>query len=512
MGRRLAGPLRDAWSSAADGGLDILRARRPDLPNPTGVTVVLDGIASIPARPGWVVEAAYAGHVQVFVPYRDLGVAASLPGVVMARAPFRAAAKSVTTEGYAEIMDIDWRAAGIDGAGVKVGIVDVGFAGIDNAGDEVAVPTDEDFSRGSSNTSAHGVAVAEVIHDFAPAAEIFVATFSTDVEFGQALQGLVANEVDVINGSVGFDNVWHADGTSAPTTYADQVIANDVIYVAAAGNENDKYRVGPLADAGDGLVSIAAASEAHCTAPAGFVHVSFRWSEPFGKAKQDLDLVLLNEDGSECGRSASTQAGSDYPFEEVSASGCSSSVSARVIKGDAADLTDLEGYLYCFEGLAHDEWTDTEDLTLPGDNFDGVTVGAYTIEDDAIAYYSSRGPTNDGRSKPDVVAPTAVTTATFGPRGFAGSSASAPHAAGLAALWVEANGKADPSAFKAWLTAGARDLGDDADTFGAGAIRAGDVPPRDCGCNGLGEAGSPAKSAGFLAGLACATLARRRCR
>ncbi len=489
----------------------MLRARRPDLPDAVGVTVVLDGIDALPPRAGWRVEASIPSHVQAFIPYGDLADAASLPGVVAVRFPFRARAKSITTEGYDEVMTVDWRAAGIDGTGVKVGIIDVGFAGWEDVAEELGPAVDEDRFQGSTGGSAHGVAVAEVIHDFAPSAELFVASFSTDVEYGQALQAMLDNDVDVINGSVGFDNVWHADGSSAPTSYVDQAVANDVIYVAAAGNENDKYRVGALAEASDGVVSIAGMVDVLCSSPSGFPHVSFRWSEPFGEAKQDLDLVLLNEDGSECGRSESTQAGSDYPFEEVSASGCSAEVAVRVLDPNAADLTDLRGYLYCFGGLERGGWTDTEDLTLPGDNFDAITVGAYSMQDDAIAEYSSRGPTNDGRTKPDVVAPTAVSTATYGPNGFAGSSASAPHVAGLAALWVQANGQADPAAIKEWIMKGARDLGDEGldNTFGAGAARAGEVPPRDCGCAAANNRRFPATAVvGMLVGWVCSRRTR----
>ena len=50
-----------------------------------------------------------------------------------------------------------------------------------------------------------------------------------------------------------------------------------------------------------------------------------------------------------------------------------------------------------------------------------------------VAGYSSQGPTNDGRVKPDVAAPSCVTSTIYSPC-FAGTSASSPAAAGVAAL------------------------------------------------------------------------------
>src|SRR5207237_58772 len=144
-----------------------------------------------------------------------------------------------------------------------------------------------------------------------------------------------------------------------------------------------------------------------------------------------------------------------------------------------ADVTGLRGYLYGTFGMDPPSLTWTEDLTLPGDTVDGISVGAYYPSDDTAADYSSRGPTNDGRVKPDVVGPTGVSTATYGPQQFEGSSASTPHAAGLGALWVSATREhRHPEDLKPWMLGEAIDLGAAGkdDTYGAGALHATTVP------------------------------------
>jgi hypothetical protein len=80
-------------------------------------------------------------------------------------------------------------------------------------------------------------------------------------------------------------------------------------------------------------------------------------------------------------------------------------------------------------------------ILVPGDLEGVVTVGAVSWETpDEIASFSSQGPTVDGRIKPDLVGPSGVSTATFtgDDTRFSGTSASAPHVAGIAALRLSA--------------------------------------------------------------------------
>ncbi len=512
---RLSGVLREAARLDALGAVDTFRLARPEPPPVDGMSVTVeaddpDALMDALDAAGLSVEAAAAGRVQVFAPYGRLREIAAIPGVRRVAEPWHAEPKGVVSEGYAAVMGRDWQADGYDGTGVRVGIVDVGFARFDEVGDEVPVATTTDFSRGRVDAYAHGTAVTEVVYDFAPGADYYLATFDTEVEFGEVLAWLVEQQVDVINGSIGFDNSAHADGYSYVTRLVEHAVDAGVIYVAAAGNENDKYRVGALGWADGGGISLAEAVATHLWTSGGFVRASLRWSEPFGGAATDLDLILYNEDGSECGRSTDPQDGDDDPYEMVYASDCSELVTAVVVAGDdAVDPIGLEGYLYAPGTVETADWTYREDLTLPGDTRGGISVGA--LDDlDSVPTYASRGPTNDGRTKPDVVARTGVSTSALGPLGFTGSSAAAPHVAGLAVLWIDAaNRRRQPEVFRAWLHTHARDLGlaGPDDTFGAGVVRVDSPPPTPCGCV---TGGGAAPVAGGLAVLLALATARRR--
>jgi serine protease AprX len=121
-----------------------------------------------------------------------------------------------------------------------------------------------------------------------------------------------------------------------------------------------------------------------------------------------------------------------------------------------------------------------------------ITVGAST-DDDSVADFSSRGPTKDGRTKPDVVFPgvnivaaRAAGTSMGTPVSehytkASGTSMATPHAAGVAALLLEGRPSLTAAELKLLLMGTALDLGLDGNTQGAGradpyAALIGEVP------------------------------------
>jgi hypothetical protein len=108
-----------------------------------------------------------------------------------------------------------------------------------------------------------------------------------------------------------------------------------------------------------------------------------------------------------------------------------------------------------------------------------ITVGA-TDKTDAIADFSSRGPTADGRVKPDICFPGVQIVAARAQLGqigtpvsqyytvLSGTSMATPHASGACALLKQANPNYLPQQIKDALMNSARNLGLDANTQGRG--------------------------------------------
>ncbi len=151
----------------------------------------------------------------------------------------------------------------------------------------------------------------------------------------------------------------------------------------------------------------------------------------------------------------------------------------RILQGTPGVVCNLE----IFGGGVElgDEATVESSIPTPGDARGSFTVGARDWQGDTAADYSSQGPTEDGRLKPDVVAP--ASTAVWPGIAMVGTSASAPHAAGAAALLMQrdraAGQPSDPDTIARELTASALDIappGPD-EVTGAGRIRLDLDPP-----------------------------------
>jgi len=121
-------------------------------------------------------------------------------------------------------------------------------------------------------------------------------------------------------------------------------------------------------------------------------------------------------------------------------------------------------------------------IPTPGDAVGSLTVGAVPWTGTLLAGYSSQGPTNDGRLKPDIAAPTYITSNPGFP-GTAGTSAATPHVAAAAALLRQERQRDglpyDAASLRNALILSARDLGPPGvdEMFGAGLVRLDTTPP-----------------------------------
>lgn len=90
-----------------------------------------------------------------------------------------------------------------------------------------------------------------------------------------------------------------------------------------------------------------------------------------------------------------------------------------------------------------------------------ISLGAIDVNQPghlAVEYFSSQGPTIDGRIKPEIATFDGVVTTVPGFEAFFGTSAAAPHAAGVAALLKQLIPWAGPDALNYYLQAFAEDL------------------------------------------------------
>lgn len=449
--------------------------RGPDRP----VTAVIELERGVDSRAVRARVSAAGGRVlveidhllKVQLPAAALRAVSETPGVALVRSPFKPARKEVVSEGVVTTHAREYGArTGATGAGVTVAVLDGGFAGARDLldaelpGDTTA--TDFVLGRIDDFGDVHGTACAEIVHDMAPAAKILLAGFEDDVTWAQAVDELVGGGVRIVSHSIGFDNLFPPDGNNYYTQKVDQAAAAGVLFVTAAGNEGQKYFQGPWRDTnGNRFLEFGGRTELlPVGVSAGGSQVVLRWDDGFGTSNHDYDLLIVTADFAAnptlsvdnpaiLVAAADLQNGGGTPREIASIESEEDQVLYAVIVHDpATPLNSAQRFwLWSSGGVDPGLAVSSGTLSMPGDARGALTVGAVHFGSGAVEPFSSRGPTQDGRVKPDIAGPDGVATAAYEGGPFFGTSAATPHVAGAAALLLSRNPGMSASALRTAL-------------------------------------------------------------
>lgn len=364
------------------------------------------------------------------------------------------------------------------GQGQVVGILDEGFAGLDRSIALGELPPREDLVIASFDAehgldgetviglpTQHGVRMAELVWDIAPEAQLVLVNYHTQEDFARAARWLVSQGVHVINHSNSFLTPPF-DGTGPAARVVDEVAGAGVLWVNSVGNYAQRHWAG-VAHAGPIVIPIAPRAGEPLL-------LSLGWGNPASRASVTIERGDAGGGYEEVARSApngplNAQTGL------VIADGSPYRLVVRQESGPPTGLR-LFSRTVGFGPLAVAEGS----VPTPGDAAGSLSVGAVRWTGTALAPYSSRGPaasaSGTGRLKPDVVAPTYVTSNPEWP-GTAGTSASAAHVTGAAALLRQARIDRGQSVaverLRAAVVNRALDLGDPGpdNSFGLGQVR-----------------------------------------
>ncbi len=189
-----------------------------------------------------------------------------------------------------------------------------------------------------------------------------------------------------------------------------------------------------------------------------------------------LEVKVLNKEG--VGTASDVISGIEWAVDN-GAEVLSLSLGAVVNRCDGSDVVSKAVDAAFEEGsvvvvAAGNFGPDGETITSPGCAKNALTVGAVD-DNDFVASFSSRGPTADGRVKPDVVAPGVKITSTWESNHFgslSGTSMATPHVSGLAALILETDNSLSPTDVKEIIMSNSVDLGLEENVQGKGRINA----------------------------------------
>jgi Ca2+-binding RTX toxin-like protein len=369
--------------------------------------------------------------------------------------------------------------------------------------------------------SDEGRAMMQLVYDVAPASTLsFHSAFFGEADFAQGIIDLYNNGADVIvDDVIYFAEPMFTDGVIAQAV--DQVVANGAPFFSSAGNSarqsyESAWRTGTTY--ADGAFSSVAGAphffggtamdfdpaspnvddfQQIVIPPLTSVTFSVQWDSPSGSASasnpgssNDLDVYVLNTSNQVVAGGISNNIGGD-PVELVSVSNNSAStnrtLNLMIVNFSGANPGKVK---YVFYGTLNSVEYATNSSTVYGhaNALGAAAVAAaffgstpfYGVDPPVVESFSSKGTTDvlftiDGtpllspRTGPQITAPDGTNTTFFGfdigsdadsfPN-FFGTSAAAPHAAGLAALLRDDNFSWTPSFIYTALQQTAVDMDD----------------------------------------------------
>jgi len=378
------------------------------------------------------------------------------------------------------------QALGIDGSGVKVAVIDVGFIGLAGAktmGNIPASAVELDLvGMGMETNTGHGTAVTEQVADMAPGAQLYTILFGDEVDLENAIDYMRDNGIKIANLSVNFFATSYYDDTGPINGLVNQAHDVDgVFWAVGGGNWGFRHWRGAWQDEdGDRWQSFGTPNDERLETDAELNQMcwTLNWNQYPGRFDgplTDLDLYAYSNTGALVSSSQNRQVQDDLPIEQVCFPRIPMqepySLGVRRFWGPTAQL-DLT-LLSSSAAVSGPNQVPPSSVVDPAVAHGAFAVGAVhhvVWSAPVIENFSSRGPTIDGRVKPDIVAPDRTATYQYG--AALGTSFAAPVAAGAAALLVEQLPGITANQIRAALVNAAVDIGDPGkdSTFGWGKI------------------------------------------
>jgi subtilisin family serine protease len=414
--------------------------------------------------------------------------------------------------------------SGATGAGVVVGILSDSFNITGAYADDVAHgllnPGATVLKEGPAGSSDEGRAMAELIHQVAPDAQIvFYSGFGGQADFAHGISALAAAGASIIVDDVTYLNEpFYQDGAAIQAA-VEQVVASGVSYFTSASNQGGNFfesAFTPLTTALPGLsggfvaANFGTAAAATPPAPTPYVNLSIargatatidlQWDAPFASigasagATTSLGMVLYDATGRIVAYALRSEIGGD-PVALLQFTNSSASTNFRLaVITDGGQTVPSQ-----FKFIAYGQGTSIADPragqgsgSIIGHEMvpEANTVGAIAYSQTAafggggsVEGFSSRGPgsflfdaegnrldTKLSSTGVDYVAPDGSATSVFNP--FYGTSAAAPNAAAVAALMLQVSPGLTPAQVSAILASSTIAASGPAGSAGAGLIQA----------------------------------------
>ena len=378
-------------------------------------------------------------------------------------------AGSSTSEGVSQSQADTFHDMGITGKNITVAIIDSEFD-INDAAISPHVSYSalfrvcDDLSCGNTG-NPHGTRVSHIVVDMAPDVNLQLYAVNDAVGVVGAISDIISRgEADVLTisldiPSLGGDGstIHYRDGSSIVAQAVDRARESGILVTVASANLAFAHWGGTyvpsstvipesLEDIGfyqsilEVNPSASGLKKACLSTTSNNNRIILAWDawDQSPTIDYDYDLFLFDKDMSQLlGYSTEWQLIGE-PIEVMTSPAVSGSKCIVVASKFSTQNHNLHIYS---SGSALTPNVAAGSIGTPADARGAISVGAVSHSTKALESFSSRGPTDDGREKPEICGYDGVDVLGSA---FYGTSASAPHVAGMAALLLDANPSATP--------------------------------------------------------------------
>ncbi|MDR2437542.1 MAG: S8 family serine peptidase [Endomicrobium sp.] len=391
-----------------------------------------------------------------------------------------------------------------DGTHVKIAVIDEGFKGCEELQRRGELPQNlrwYNAAAGNYTEDDHGSKCGEIISDIAPGVEMHLIKVRLRTDFDKAINYCVSNNIKIISCSIGFSDFFSfIAGMDLLDQRIDTEISNNrFLLIASAGNEAKHSWFGSFSNPSGtgGYTRFPSGNDSlNVTLPPD-TNVTLIWND-YDPSTSRYRIEVYDQQNNLIQQSNFVATGRVLKSALNNKLG-PGKFKIKIFKENDSMSQGREMRLIFDKGLLSGDIIDNpsdrnpeSSLVVPADARNVLTVGAVDVAKytrGPIEHYSSRGPTRPFGAygvarKPDITAPSVVSTASGGYRQFGGTSAAVPHVAGAAALLLSLNPNLTMMELKSIVIEYAQQIQSSPDNIYGNGILVLDtnlIPPNDVG-------------------------------
>ena len=283
----------------------------------------------------------------------------------------------------------------------------------------------------------HGTAMAQIITSMLPDVKLHLLSAGTELEFIDAMDYAISKEVDIITISYTWIN-YDTDGTSAITKKVEDAIKSEITVVVPSGNyaknhwegifrdtDGDKWH--EFSNSDEGMTINVDGKRVYEEKP---ILIYLKWNDENSNFS-DFDLTLIGPSGKIVDYSSTLQNQESDKLEYLYHI---PEFSGEYYIGISNFGKPNDTNLKIFSVYDELEYSQSQGSVGVPTDARGIIVAGSLGSDNNVQPFSSKGPTDNGQTVPNILVKDGISTEIYKEEAFHGTSASAAYVSGLIAI------------------------------------------------------------------------------